>query len=77
MLITPVKGHSEDVEYTLRCCAAKVRWMGKMRPWKVVCLDEGMDESTKQVCEYICSEYEFMEITDIGGLTEMLNLYKK
>lgn len=62
MLITPASGIAQDIEYTLRSCAAKVRWMGKVRPYKVICLDKGMDKTTRKVCETICSEYEFMTV---------------
>lgn len=72
MLITPAEGNREDIEYTLRSCAAKVRWMGKVRPYKVICLDKGMDKVTLEVCNKICSEYEFMSVMSTEELNKIL-----
>lgn len=69
MLITPALNSSDDIEYTLRSCAAKVRWMGKVRPYRVICLDKGMDQTTREICTRICSEYDFITIMN----TEQLN----
>ncbi|MBQ4104968.1 MAG: hypothetical protein IJC86_01090 [Clostridia bacterium] len=76
MLISPAKGHCEDIEYTLRSCGAKVRWMGKVRPDRIICLDNGMDISTRQVAELVCCEYEFMEILKPEELTEVLSMHQ-
>lgn len=81
MLITPVSEYREDIEYTLRSCAVKVRWMGKVRPYMVVCLDNGMDDTTREICTKICSEYEFMtimkpyELEKLFSVTERNNSY--
>ncbi|MGN0453436.1 MAG: hypothetical protein ACI4GZ_06545 [Ruminococcus sp.] len=74
MLISPVNGHREDVEYILRSCASKVKWMGRVRPERVLCLDRGMDKSTKEICSTVCSEYEYMEIVSEEELREILEL---
>lgn len=71
MLITPAFNSSDDIEYALRSCAAKVRWMGKVRPYRVICLDKGMDKTTREICARICSEYDFITIMD----TEQLNRF--
>lgn len=72
MLITPAFQGCEDIEYTLRSCAAKIRWMGRVRPYRVICLDTGMDETTRKICKKICSEYEFMELADKEKLDRIL-----
>ncbi|MBQ8001175.1 MAG: hypothetical protein IJ298_08275 [Ruminococcus sp.] len=74
MLITPASSDCEDIEYTLRSCAVKVRWMGKVRPYMVVCLDNGMDDITREICTKICSEYEFMTIMKTDELTELFGV---
>lgn len=74
MLITPAKGHKENIEYELRSCAAKVCWMGKVRPERVVCLDNNMDDNTRQICEIVCSDYDFMDIVKPNELKEMLGI---
>ncbi len=72
MLISPAQGNCEDIEYTLRSCAAKVRWMGKVRPYRVICLDKGMNEATRDICRKICAEYEFMSIMSTEELNKIL-----
>ncbi|MBE6735204.1 MAG: hypothetical protein E7563_07700 [Ruminococcaceae bacterium] len=72
MLITPAAGVCEDIEYTLRSCAAKIKWMGKVRPYRVICLDTGMDQTTRKICKKICSEYEFMELASKEKLNSIL-----
>lgn len=72
MLIAPFEGSCEDIEYTLRSCATRIKWMGKVRPYRVVCLDSGMSDSAKEVCRAICREYEFMDIMNKEELDYLL-----
>ncbi len=72
MLITPLRGTCEDIEYILRSCATQIKWMGKVRPYRVVCLDNGMDTCAKEICTAICKEYDFMEIMTKEELNKLL-----
>lgn len=73
MLITPVKNQQEDIEFILRSCASRVKWMGHSGPRLVICLDKGMEKDTKSICEKVCSEYDFMSILTPSQLFELLN----
>jgi hypothetical protein len=72
MIIVPVSGHNEEAELLLRSAAARVKWTGGMSQQRVVCLDCGMDEETKEVCDTISQDYSFMEVR---GLTEFESLF--
>ncbi len=75
MLITPAKNKQEDIEFILRSCVAKVRWMGHSAPELVVCLDKGMDIETKSICKKVCDEYDFMSILTPSQLLELMKNY--
>lgn len=62
MVIVPIKGHNEEAEIMLRNAATRIRWYGGGCFQKVICLDCGMDEETKNVCKNMCSEFPFIEI---------------
>ncbi len=71
-LMTPVKGKRPDAEFMLRSLASKVKWMGKFRPTRVICLDCGVDEETKNICLAVCREYPFMEYMTKEEFEEIL-----
>lgn len=53
-LIVSFSGHDEQAEACLRSAAERARWFcGEVQ---VVCLDDGMDEETRRVCEIVCDE---------------------
>lgn len=66
MIIVPVCGHNEEAELLLRSAAARVKWTGGMSQQKVVCLDCGMDEETKAVCDTISQDYSFMNVCTLS-----------
>ena len=66
MMIVPICGHNEEAEYLLRSAAAKTRWFSGPNNRRVICLDCGMDEETRAVCELISADYPFMEICPLG-----------
>lgn len=61
LILVPIRGHCEDAEILLRSAAAKVSWVYSGAIEKVICLDCGADEETREVCKKICDEYTFME----------------
>lgn len=60
--VIPIKGHDEQAEFSLRSAAAKIKWSYSAGDQRLICLDCGMDEETKKICELICSDYEFMDL---------------
>lgn len=62
LIVVPVTGHDEEAEFVLRSAAQRAKWMGGKDEKRVLCVDCGMDEETRHICETICREYRFMEI---------------
>ena len=70
LIVVPVTGRDEEAEFVLRSAAQRVKWMGGKDEKRVLCVDCGMEEETRRVCETICREYRFMEIVtpeELGG----------
>lgn len=52
ILVLSLSGHDEQAEYRLRTALERAAWScGKVQ---VVCIDRGMDEETRRICEMIC-----------------------
>lgn len=68
IIIIPVKGHNERVEFLLRSAASKIRWMSPIEKSHLICLDCGMDDETKKICNLICDDYDFMDLYNINEL---------
>lgn len=54
VLVIPLSGHHNDIEYIVRCAAARRRWGAE--PATVLLIDNGMDAQTKALAEKVCSE---------------------
>mgnify|MGYP000327958776 CR=1 FL=1 len=70
--VIPLSGHNEKAEMLLRSAATKVEWSFGMKRHKVICLDVGMDDETRLICEIICSEYNFMKICTQDEFIDMM-----
>ena len=53
-LVLSFSGHDEQAEAALRSASERARWF--CDDVQVVCLDAGMDEETRRICELVCSE---------------------
>lgn len=67
-IVIPIKGHDEHAEFILRSAAAKIKWTGSDEDSRLICLDCGMDDETKQICNLICIDYDFMDIYEADAL---------
>ncbi len=63
-------GHDEEAEFALRGAVQKLKWMGGRDFKQVLCLDCGMDEETRQVCEKMAEEYACISIRTPGEVAE-------
>lgn len=61
-IVLPVKGKCADIESRIRACAARVRWCDSGGAKTVICLDLGMDDETRKICEKTASDYEIVTI---------------
>lgn len=55
MLMLTLKGHDGQAEYHLRSAIIRAAWSGT--GVQVVCIDRGMDEETRRVCEMLCVDH--------------------
>ena len=65
-IIIPVKGHQENMEYLIRNAVAQLKWTSHSCESKVICLDLGMDDETKKICEIFCSDYSCLELRKVN-----------
>ena len=54
-------GHSEDAEYVLRNTVSRVSWVSGSETKRIICLDVGMDEETRQICDIFSKEYDYID----------------
>lgn len=73
MIVVPISGHNEEAEFLLRSAATKVLFTDALRKTEVICLDCGMDDETRQICETIVNGYSFMKIENVLTFNENLN----
>lgn len=60
-LVLSFRGHDEEAEIALRGAVERIRWMGCGEA-DVICVDCGMDEETRQICEMLAEEYPQIKI---------------
>ncbi len=56
------RGHEEEAELVLRSAVQKLKWMGGRDEKQILCLDCGMDEETREICERMAEQYGVIEI---------------
>ena len=72
MIIVPISGHNEEAEFLLRSAAAKVRWIDGFKDKRVICMDCGMDDETRDICKRVVESYNFMEFKTENEIKTML-----
>ena len=77
MFVAPVSGKCENAEYILRSAAAKVKWISRGRNDCVICLDCGMDDETKKICQKICRDYGFAKLLTKQEFLKMQTKFKQ
>lgn len=72
-MVLPFRGRVEDIEYRLRYVAGQYQKMTQDTEvgW-LICLDEGMEEETRTICEMVCSEYPFMNLCTKAQLQKLI-----
>ena len=74
IVILPFSGHVENMEQQLRYYIAKYKKLQKNPEvgW-LICLDEGMTEETRHICELVCNDYEFMNLCTVEQLQKLIS----
>lgn len=73
IIIIPVSGHIDDVEYFIRGFVHKGKWNGVVRPDNIIIADMGIDEETRKICMLLCEEFEFVYICDSREVISFLD----
>ena len=70
ILVIPVAGHLENIEYIIRSAAVRRNWgrCAKNRP--VLLLDAGMDEETRRLAEVACTAVKGVDLYTPQDLIE-------
>ena len=59
------RGHEEEAELALRSAVQKMKWLGGREEKQILCLDCGMDEETREICERMAEQYGIIEIREM------------
>ena len=70
--LIPVCGHVEDIEMVLRNAMSSAQWMGSRGAQRIICLDLGVDEETRDICEVFRDEYELIELYSLEEFSEVM-----
>ena len=70
--LIPVCGHVEDIEMVLRNAMSSAQWMGIRGAQRIICLDLGVDEETRDICEVFRDEYELVELYSLEEFSAVM-----
>ena len=73
IMLVPLSGHQEDVEYVLRSAAQRLKWTDGKEGGQIYCLDYGMDKETLEICKIMAKEYAFMQVVTPDQLGERMS----
>lgn len=72
IFLIPIYGHDEEIEMILRNAMSNAKWFSNMGNRRIVCLDLGMDEETRQICEIISEEHTLVEVYSLDEFNEIM-----
>lgn len=61
-IVLDAQKSNEDIEYTLRSWAARIKWLGAAAPDSVIIVDNGLNKESREICRLICRESELFKI---------------
>ncbi|MDQ5983138.1 MAG: hypothetical protein RUMPE_00136 [Eubacteriales bacterium SKADARSKE-1] len=70
ILVVPISGHNENAEMILRNAISRAKWLCGTDNRKVFCIDFDMDAETRQICEIISQECEFLYVCSSAEFIE-------
>lgn len=76
ILIVPLYSYTDDAEMIIRNVATKIKWNNCVTS-RLICLDCGMNDNTKKICENLMFTYSFLEIKTLDELSEILTSLNK
>lgn len=73
LIIIPIGSDSNKTEFLIRGAIAKIRWFNISRHQQIVCLDCGMTDESRTICQKLCEQYPFISIKNTEELKNYLN----
>lgn len=73
LLITPINSDS-DYEMIIRSAMEKAKWMGTLRPQKIIIVTNGVNEDTMESIKTMIYGYDYIEIMEKKDSPKILNL---
>ncbi|MDD6644507.1 MAG: hypothetical protein PUE67_00350 [Oscillospiraceae bacterium] len=73
LLITPVNSDS-DYEIIIRSAMEKAKWMGTLRPQRIIIIADGVNEDTLKSIKAMTCGYDYIEIIEKKDREKILNL---
>ena len=70
--LIPICGHVEDIEMVLRNAMSSAQWLGNKGAQRIICLDLGVDEETRDICEIFRDEYELVELYSLEEFSAVM-----
>ena len=70
-IIILIKNHNEDIEFTVRCVATRLKWSGTKLN-NIICLDCGTDNETLDICRTLSKDMPFIKVTDKSNLSSII-----
>ncbi len=61
-IVLPLDKTCTDAENRIRAAAAQIKWSDSGGAQTIICLDCGMDEETRAVCEKTAADYDMIAI---------------
>lgn len=72
LLITHIEDNAEQAELILRSAAAKADWYGEKYSSEIICVDEGLSEETRKICELVCNDYSCLKLKTVQEIQSLL-----
>ncbi len=72
VVLYPVKGHREDVEYLLRALLKKAG-RGETKQVRIIVVDCGMDEETRHICSLFLKDNPELELCGVKELNDLIS----
>lgn len=71
-IIVPINKNSEDIEFTIRCIATRLKWSGT-KFGNIICINYDADPLTLDICKTLEKDMPFLKIIDKNNIQYLSN----
>ena len=72
LLLIPIYGHNAKIEMILRNAITNAKWLNGANYRQIICLNLGMNDETRRICEVFSEEFDFIEIYSLKEFNEAM-----